>query len=102
MLNYSLLPENLQDGMKRYIEDGVPTGDFLRFCLENRLVEAVGQASTRHWNYIFSVCDFLYNELPDPERPESPWGTKEAVKNHLERVQNLRRQERELSKPAND
>jgi len=75
MTNYSGLPDNLQGGMKRYIEDGIPTGDFLRACLSNDLMGAVGHASTKTYEYLHSVLMFLYNEAPYQSS-----GNKEVVK----------------------
>ena len=90
MLNYSILPDILQDGMKRYIEDGIPTGDFLRCCLANDFVGALGVASTRSYEYLHAVGMFLWNELPGRGYPDSPWGSYEAVERHIERMQGAR------------
>lgn len=85
MLNYSILPENLREGMQVYIERGIPPGDFLQACLANDLSEAIGRASTRTWDYLHSTMMFCYNELPSRSYSESPWGSREAIKNHIER-----------------
>ena len=84
MIDYSGLPHNLQAGMKRYIEEGAPTGDFLRACLSNDLFGAIGLASTKTFEYIHSVLMFLYNEVPIRSHDDSPWGSKEAVKRWIE------------------
>jgi len=86
MLNYSILPENLQGGMRRYIEDGIPPGGFLQACLANDLTDAVGRASSKTWEYLFSVAMFLYHELPGRGYSESPWGSREAITGHIERI----------------
>ena len=82
MLNYSILPENLQGGMKRYIEDGIMPGDFLTACLENDFVVAVGMASTKTYGYLHHVGMFLWNELPSGLAENSPWGSREAVERY--------------------
>ena len=64
MFDYTVLPENLQGGMQRYIEHGILPGDFLTACLENNFVEAMGRASSRTYEYLHAVASFLYNELP--------------------------------------
>jgi len=79
VIDYSGLPHNLQAGMKRYIEEGVPTGDFLRACLSNDLFNAVGYASTKTYEYLHSVIMFLYNEAPPRYSDSPPWGSMEAV-----------------------
>lgn len=84
MIDYSGLPHNLQGGMKRYIEDGIPTGDFLRACLSNDLMEAVGQASTKTYEYLYSVMMFLYNEAPARHSDIKLWGSREVVKQWIE------------------
>jgi len=77
MLDYSVLPENLQGGMKLYLERGIKPGSFLTACLANDLVGALGSvgppSGISEWDYVSSVCYFLYNELPGRGR-ESPWG----------------------------
>ena len=89
MLNYTLLPENLRDGMRQYIEHGILPGSFLMACLENDFVGAVGLASPQRFEYLFAVASFLYNELPAQTYAESPWGSPDAV----QRWMTTRRQE---------
>ncbi len=84
MIDYSRLPDNLREGMQRYIEEGVPTGDFLRACLSNDLMDAMGRASTKTFDYVHSVLMFLYNDVPIWTRDGRPWGSKEAVKRWIE------------------
>jgi len=79
MLNYSVLPINLQGGMKRYIEDGIRPGSFLTACLENDFVGALGVASNKTYDYLHGVGMFLWNELPARGYPNCPWGNRKAV-----------------------
>ena len=90
MPDYYTLPVNLQAGMKRYIEQGIPTGDFLRCCLANDFVGAVGGASQRSYEYLHAVGMFLWNELPMREYPDCPWGSYEAVNQHIKRMADIR------------
>ena len=90
MLNYSILPDNLQDGMKRYIEHGIQPGSFLTACLENDFVGALGVASNKSYGYLHDVGMFLWNELPGRGYPDCPWGNREAVERHMERMQGAR------------
>lgn len=77
--DYSALPENLQEGMKLYLEQGIDPGCFLTACLENDFVGALGVASSKTYDYLFRVASFLYNELPSRSYENSPWGSKENV-----------------------
>lgn len=65
---------NLRSGLIRYFVNGIIPGDFLKACLENNLKEALGVASTQHWDYIFNVVSFLYYHAP-----VNSWGSKEKV-----------------------
>lgn len=62
--NYSSLPEGLQGGMKRYIEDGIRAGGFLMACLENDLAGAVGKADSNNSTHIQEIVRWIYNEAP--------------------------------------
>ena len=66
--------ENLHEGLMRYFEHHILPGRFLTACLENNLKNAIGFASTKTWDYIFSVMNFLYTFVPD-----DTWGSKEIV-----------------------
>ena len=75
-INYSSIPEHCQDGLKRYIEDGIPPGSFLTAVLENNLVEAFGRADHINRDHIRDYCMWLYNEAPAVPRS---WGSREIV-----------------------
>ena len=93
MLDYTLLPANLQGGMKRDIEQGIRPGDFLCCCLENDFVGAIGKAGpptgVSLGEYLSSVASFLWNELPSRSYEGSPWGSAEAVRQHIQRVRSM-------------
>jgi hypothetical protein len=63
-IDYSILPEHLTGGMKRYLEHGILPGHFLQACLKNDLREAVGRVD--QITDLRQVCLFLYNEAPAP------------------------------------
>ena len=73
-LNYAGLPESLQAGMKRYIEQGIAAGGFLTACLENNLVGAFGWADVHNRSRIQEIVYWLYNEAPS-----GCWGSAETV-----------------------
>lgn len=83
-INYSKLPEHCREGVKHYIEEGVPLGHFLTAVFSNQLVEAFGLADPVNTERMRDYADFLYNEAPSP-----CWGSKEIVaawlKKHSER-----------------
>ena len=89
MYNYSVLPGNLQSGMKLYVEHGIKPGSFLTACIANDFIGALGCASTQTFEYLHRVAGFLYNEMPG-RGPGAIWGTYEAVDAHCERKQGVR------------
>ena len=57
----------LQDcipSLKRYVEDRIETGGFLRAVLENNLMEAFGRADASNREDLFNICSYVYNEMP--------------------------------------
>lgn len=74
-LDYSLIPEHMRGGVKSYFEHGVMPGSFLRFVLENNLVEAVVCADRINKAHLIEWAKFLYNEMP-----LGSWGSREKVK----------------------
>ena len=85
--NWHLVPEHLRGGVKRYLEHGVPPGDFLTAVLENNLMEAVGRADEHSLAGLKGLCSFLYCDVPrlcrgSSERVEQwiKWGGIEGLK----------------------
>jgi|TARA_R110000824_G_scaffold111242_1_gene259614 hypothetical protein len=64
MLNYSKLPNGLQDGMQRYIENGSQVGHFLTAVLSNDLVGAVNRADDKNAKLLPEIVRWLWNEAP--------------------------------------
>ncbi len=73
-INYSILPLHMQEGMRLYLERGIPTGDFLHHILSNNFVAAGYQADDINQKCLWNYCRFLYNEC----HPLS-WGKEETV-----------------------
>jgi len=80
MLNYSMLPEHMRDGMKLYFEEGIEPGDFAYAVLCNDLVGAYGRADAINTARMRDWAKFLYNEAP-----RGSWGSKQAVEDWLKR-----------------
>ena len=74
MDNYAELPEGLQGGMKRYIEDGISTGHFLTAVLSNDLLGAVSRADGTNIKLLPEIVRWIYNEAPS-----NCWGTAKQV-----------------------
>lgn len=72
------VPVHLRDGLRRYVDERVETGAFLRAVLENDLKEAVTRGDTDSMEGLTCVVGYLFNQAP-----ESCWGSKEAVKKWL-------------------
>jgi hypothetical protein len=64
--NYRNIPLNTMAALKRYSDDKIETGGFLRAVLENNLMEALGRADIYNREAIFDICQFIYNEMPAP------------------------------------
>jgi hypothetical protein len=75
---YEALPSHLRDGMRRYLEEGIPTGGFLRAVLENDLMGAVKRASPG--TNLLALVDWLLEHAP-----ADAWGSVEAVSNWIQR-----------------
>jgi len=75
-MNYSILPEHMQEGMKRYVEYGVNPGDFLYHIICNDFVHALVHADQINMARIVDYAKFLYFEAPS-----GCWGSVEKVNN---------------------
>ena len=74
MYNYEELPEGLQDGMQRYVEQGMLAGDFLIACLENDLHKAVSRADDKNIKLLPKIVQWMHWNLPN-----GCWGSQEVV-----------------------
>ena len=69
------VPEHLHDGLRLYLEHGVPPGSFLLAVLTNDLFEAMGRADEESRRGLFNLVSFIYHAVPT-----SAWGTAEKVR----------------------
>jgi len=74
MPNYDLLPEHIQGGVYRYIEEHCPVGDFLQAVISNKLKESFMRADNINIARIFDIVSFFYNEAPS-----DCWGSEEKM-----------------------
>ena len=78
VVNYATIKQSTLDSLARYVEQHIPTGDFLRAVLENDLMEACGRADEENAIALFQICAYVYNQLP-----ASCHGSPEKVKKWL-------------------
>ena len=75
-----MIPERTLDGIRRYVEDRIPPGDFLTSVLGNDLIESFSWADEENRKALFEIVRYCYNELP-----YGCWGSPEKVKKWLSR-----------------
>lgn len=63
-VDYSSLPEHMQDGARDYVERGYGPGSFLRAVLGNDLVGAFGHADEINLAAMTAWASWLSNEVP--------------------------------------
>ena len=76
--NYSLLPAGAVGSLTRYVEEGVPTGDFLKCVISNDLSGACSHADNINIHLIPIYVAWLYNHAP-----AGCWGSASNYKNWL-------------------
>lgn len=59
-----LVPFHLQEGLERYVLQGVPVGQFLTAVLDNDLREAVSRADPDSMAGLKTLMQFLYGFTP--------------------------------------
>lgn len=68
------VPEHLQNGLRLYLEEGIPPGTFLRSVLSNDLAESFARADDSSLRGMHGLVLWLYNYAPSPS-----WGSRERV-----------------------
>jgi len=71
-----MLPEHMRGGMRRYIERGIPPGQFMQRLLENDFMGAIGRADDENVRALKAYSVYLYNYCPSgcygsPERVDA-------------------------------
>ncbi len=74
MIDYSMLPEHMRDGAKRYVERGIEPGGFMMAVLCNDLYGAASKADDINRSMLFEWVQWMYTELPGPA-----WGERSLV-----------------------
>ena len=78
--NYDLLPEHIRAGVKMYIEEYIPPGDFLQAVICNNLKESFIRADETNTRMMWNIVNFFYNEAPS-----ICWGSEEKMRSWLQR-----------------
>lgn len=73
-LDYSLLPEHLRAGVKRYIEHRIIPGSFLVAVITNDLRKAVFAADSESLESLPDIVRWFHNEAPG-----RCWGSAESM-----------------------
>jgi hypothetical protein len=68
------MKDSTREGLERYANERIYTGDFLYAVLTNDLFGAVGRADEENQRDIVEICSYVYNELP-----AGCWGSEEKV-----------------------
>lgn len=61
---YRGLPEHIQGGVQRYIENGITPGDFLQAVICNNLKESFMYADDINVVYMHEIVNWFYNYAP--------------------------------------
>ena len=72
--NYDLLHPHLRESFRRYIEQGIPPGSFMRALLSNDLREIFARADELNGSEVRNYVMWLWNNAP-----AFCWGSPEAV-----------------------
>lgn len=58
------MPVNVEASLQRYVEHGVPPGNFLEAVLANDLMNACGHADEKNESLLMVIVSYVYNKMP--------------------------------------
>lgn len=73
-IEWQKCPDSLQGGLRRWAEEGIYPGGFLRAVLENDLRESFKRADNKNLGRMFTIVSFMFNQMP-----AGCWGSPEKV-----------------------
>jgi hypothetical protein len=79
------IPERMMGGIERWIQHGIPPGDFLMAVIENDLKGAVACADDENLPNLPAYVSYFYNKAPSP-----CWGSPEKAAAWIERFNERR------------
>lgn len=73
--NYPYIAERQKESLRDYIDNHLPTGDFLRAVIENDLVLALGRADSHNHNadVLQDLVWYVHNEFPASAHDFDAW-----------------------------
>jgi hypothetical protein len=72
--DWSLIPEYMREGLRKWIDDGIEPGGFLQAVLKNQFAQAVTRADGMNTLILRSYAHFLFT------CPSDCWGSEDAYK----------------------
>jgi len=72
------MKRSTQEGIDRYVNQGIPPGGFLEAVLSNDLKGALGRADEENRRDLFEIVQYCYMEIPS-----DCWGSAEKVSEWL-------------------
>ena len=75
---FHLVPEHMQDAVRRYVNEGLEPGSFLTLMLEHRIYDAAGHADSINQSKLFDWIRFMHNYMPGHSH-----GSPEVVKAYM-------------------
>ena len=76
MFCYDSIPPYMRPGVRGFVEEGLPVGDFLGAIFRNDFAEAAVRADDTNGTILRTWALFLYNQIP--ARPMC-WGSERSV-----------------------
>ena len=73
MADYSKIPSRTIRAFDRLVEDGVPTGGFLRAVCDNDLHESVCRADEDNFPAVADISEFTFSVLPYIGQGQKAW-----------------------------
>ena len=58
------IPAYMREGLRLYVEEGIPPGSFLTSVIENDLMQAVDRADDRNIRNLPAYANYFYNHTP--------------------------------------
>ena len=71
---WAMVPAHMHDGIRNYVQHGIPGGSFLDACLKNDLWQACNRADNINAYQLQNIMRFL-----DQHAPQGCWGSREKV-----------------------
>lgn len=76
---YDNVPDRTIEGLRKYVEEGIPPGHFMEAVLENNLRKALANADSHNLAAIKEIGLLVWNKCP-----MACWGTRRDVEHWVE------------------